>query len=79
MLLTRTEVAVIFLATGTVAGSTFVFCSFWVYHYVDLEHDIRYPAEEEPESPFPSTLPTALDISEAPLSRSEGKVPSIQE
>jgi len=20
------------------AGASFVFCSFWVYHYIDLEH-----------------------------------------
>ena len=37
-LLTRLEVAMVYLATTAVAGGVFMFCSFWIYHYVDLEH-----------------------------------------
>ena len=28
----------IYLVLSAIAGGVFVFCSFWVYHYVDLEH-----------------------------------------
>ena len=27
-----------YLATGGIAGSIFMFASFWIYHYVDLDH-----------------------------------------
>ena len=29
------QIAVVYLAVLAVAGMVFVFCSFWVYHYVD--------------------------------------------
>ena len=29
----------VYLATLAVAGSVFMFCSFWIYHYVDLDYD----------------------------------------
>lgn len=28
----------VYLATTAVAGSVFMFCSFWIYHYVDLDY-----------------------------------------
>lgn len=37
ILLTAMEVAVVYLATGVIAGSTFILGSFWVYHYASLE------------------------------------------
>lgn len=38
--LTLGEIAVIYLGVAAIAGAVFVFCSFWVYHYVDLEHEV---------------------------------------
>ena len=28
----------VYLATTAVAGSVFMSCSFWIYHYVDLDY-----------------------------------------
>jgi hypothetical protein len=33
------QIAVVYLAVAAVASTIFLFCSFWVYHFVDLEHD----------------------------------------
>jgi hypothetical protein len=33
------EIAVMYLSVCAVAGATFVFCGFWIYHYVDLGFD----------------------------------------
>lgn len=35
------QIAVVYLTVFAGAGTVFVFCSFWVYHYVDLEFDER--------------------------------------
>ena len=51
-LLTSMEIAVIYLATFAVAGGIFMFCSFWIYHYVDLEHDSGDMTELEPVASF---------------------------
>lgn len=41
----------VYLALGSIAGLIFVFCSYWVYHYVDIEHDIsKSDDREEPLS-----------------------------
>ena len=40
----------IYLTITAIAGGTFVFCSFWVYHYVDLEHEAEDMAETETEA-----------------------------
>jgi len=45
--LIRIKVAVIFLAMSGLAGAVFVFCSFWIYHYIDLEDDFEDFAERE--------------------------------
>ncbi len=29
------------------AGAVFIFCSFWIYHYIDLEDDLEEFAERE--------------------------------
>jgi hypothetical protein len=43
----RSQIAVMYL-TVLVGGLTaFVFCTFWVYHYVDLSHDMDDEDEEE--------------------------------
>ena len=47
MLLTDTQVAVVYLATAALAGAIFMFASFWIYHYVDLEQESRDVAEPE--------------------------------
>jgi hypothetical protein len=36
---------VVYLVIAAIAGSVFVFCSYWVYHFVDPEHDNDRPAE----------------------------------
>ena len=46
-LLTPLEVAMFYLATIAIAGGTFMFCSFWIYHYVDLEHEFEDMTELE--------------------------------
>ncbi len=46
--LTNSQIAVIYLATGGIAGGIFVFASFWIFHYVDLD-DIETTDEIEPE------------------------------
>lgn len=38
-----------YLATGAFALATFMFASFWIYHYVDLDHvprDVAEPATD---------------------------------
>lgn len=32
-----TQIAVVYLGVGALATMIFVFCGFWVYHYIDLE------------------------------------------
>lgn len=39
ILLMLQETAVLFLTIFAVAGGVFMFCSFWIYHYVDLEYE----------------------------------------
>lgn len=39
IMLSLGEIAVIYLGVAVLAAAVFVFCSFWVYHYVDLEHE----------------------------------------
>ena len=45
VLLIIIQVAVVYLATGAFAGAIFVFASYWIYHYVDLDHGSRDIAE----------------------------------
>ncbi|KAF2796956.1 hypothetical protein K505DRAFT_193975, partial [Melanomma pulvis-pyrius CBS 109.77] len=33
------NISVMYLSVLAIAGTTFIFCSFWAYHYVDLEFD----------------------------------------
>ena len=40
-LLTPLKVAMFYLATLAIAGGTFIFTTFWIYHYVDLEHEFE--------------------------------------
>ena len=40
----------IYLATLAVAGGVFMFCSFWIYHYVDLDHGSGDLTELETEA-----------------------------
>ena len=40
----------IYLATGALSGAIFVFASFWVYHYVDLDHEPGNIAEQETDT-----------------------------
>ena len=41
------QVALFFLVTALAASGTFVFCSYWIYHYVDLETDeLMEPTED---------------------------------
>ncbi|MCJ1456674.1 hypothetical protein MMC28_007037, partial [Mycoblastus sanguinarius] len=43
-------IAVVYLATAAFASTIFVFASFWVYHYVDLDHESRDDAEPEADA-----------------------------
>ena len=36
-----------YLATIAIAGGTFIFTTFWIYHYVDLEHEFEDMTELE--------------------------------
>jgi hypothetical protein len=40
---------VLYLVLAAVACIAYLFCSFWVYHFVDLEHDESQLAEAEVE------------------------------
>ena len=42
------KVAIVYLAIEAISGGIFIFCSFWVYHYVDLDQSI----EDTNESPI---------------------------
>jgi hypothetical protein len=46
-----------YLTISAVAGTTFVFCSFWVYHYVDLDFDANSEAEDDDEEGSLSASP----------------------
>ena len=47
-LLIPPKVAVVYLATIVIAVAIFIFCSFWIYHYIDLEHGSEDITEVEP-------------------------------
>ena len=36
------QVAIIYLGTSAIAVVAFVFCAFWIYHYVDLNVDSAF-------------------------------------
>ena len=58
-LLTKGEkVAVTYLAICVIAGSIFTFCSFWIYHYIDLEDDDERFNELEPTSIMSTDRPS---------------------
>jgi hypothetical protein len=38
-----------YLTVCVVAGATFVFCGFWIYHYVDLGFDIDDDSGDDEE------------------------------
>ena len=41
----------VYLATGALSLGIFMFASFWIYHYVDLDHESRdYTAEPETDA-----------------------------
>ena len=40
-MLTFGEIAVVYLIVFAIGGAAFMLCSFWVYHYVDLEHEFK--------------------------------------
>ena len=46
-LLNSTKIAVVYLVTGAITTGVFIFASFWIYHYVDLDH---HSAREEAAS-----------------------------
>lgn len=39
----------VYLVVAAVSGTVFVFCSFWVYYFVDPEHDTMHLADVEVE------------------------------
>ena len=40
----------VYLATGAIAGAIFIFASFWIFHYVDLDHEPGNIAEQESDA-----------------------------
>ena len=40
----------VYLATGALACAIFMFASFWIYHYVDLDQESRDVAEPETDA-----------------------------
>jgi hypothetical protein len=40
---------VVYLVVAAIAGSVFLFCSFWIYHFIDLDHDTNQLAEARAE------------------------------
>lgn len=48
--LTIQQIAVVYLATAASALAIFVFASFWIYHYVDLDHDSQEIAGPETDA-----------------------------
>ena len=49
-LLIALEVAMVYLATAAIAGGIFMFCSFWIYHYIDLDYGSGDLSEHESEA-----------------------------
>ena len=47
-ILTKQQIAVVYLTISAIAGGTLMFCSFWIYHYIDLEDDDRQGDDVEP-------------------------------
>lgn len=47
-LLTDQKIAVVYLSVSAIAGGTLMFCSFWIYHYIDLEDDDKEGDDIEP-------------------------------
>ncbi len=39
----------VYLVFAAVSGMVFIFCSFWVYYFVDPEHDTIHLADVEVE------------------------------
>lgn len=44
------EIAVMYLSVCAVAGATFIFCGFWIYHYVDLGLDENHDGSDVEEA-----------------------------
>jgi hypothetical protein len=38
------QTAIFYLAASAIAGLAFLFCSFWIYHFVDFDNDISIEA-----------------------------------
>lgn len=44
---TSKKIAWVYLAASALFGSLFLFCSFWVYHYIDLKTDLEDVEDEK--------------------------------
>ena len=49
------QAAIFYLVAAAVAGTAFIFCSFWIYHFVDFESDALL---EETEAPMQTASPS---------------------
>lgn len=56
----------VYLVVAAVAGGVFVFCSFWVYHFVDPEYDTNQLAEAPAEGVVGSMEAETLPSCERP-------------
>lgn len=50
VVLIEMQIAVVYLATAAFAGAIFMFASFWIYHYVDLDQESRDAVEPETDA-----------------------------
>ncbi|KAF2688272.1 hypothetical protein K458DRAFT_475164 [Lentithecium fluviatile CBS 122367] len=48
------NIAVMYLTICALAGTVFVFCTFWIYHYVDLDFDAHSQREDDGEEDSPA-------------------------
>ena len=43
------KIATVFLATAAIAGTSFILCGYWIYHYIDLEDIFEKQGDKETE------------------------------
>ncbi|KAI9699598.1 MAG: hypothetical protein M1820_007097 [Bogoriella megaspora] len=78
---TNKAVAIFYLVNGAAAGLVFLLCSFWIYHFVDLEYDALESEgkENEPRTQQDQSFtPAHTDCQHAVRSDEKGPDPCIE-
>ncbi|KAF2471779.1 uncharacterized protein BDR25DRAFT_285382 [Lindgomyces ingoldianus] len=60
------NIAVMYLTISAISSAAFLFCSFWIFHYVDLEFATSDEEDEEEDCPDPDFIASRM-ILEAPV------------